>query len=336
MINFNKKILFLVGFLLFLLITLILVNLFYRGKTEQQPQPVISAQVEYPQIQVNQSDSQVIPLPNVDTLKLPQQLPIYQVIPRSPILEQTSEKLANSFGISRVASNADNDPVFISLPSQGEASYLWQKDNRSLVQFPKSGVFEFSAPLSQNSQPEDLQKAKETVLNLLAANNLLPSDYNLKADYILLPNFSLSNKDNFSIYRIILEPKVDNVPVLSYKSSGEMIIVYLSKDFSFFKFDYSFVSVNKIEQTIKLIPLNDLIDNIYTKKIAPSFIDLPNMVEYLDPTVSIKSVKIIKAEVIYYLSSRNDTILYPTYKITTEIQTEDGISGSAVYLLKAF
>lgn len=308
-----------------------------NGQKTQEISPIIRAEIEYPSVQVNYLNTSSVSNIKTPQSNLPNKLPIYQIIPHSQTTEQASEKIANSFGFRKNDSATDNTPIFISYPKEDGFTYTWHEGAKVLIQSSKSGVFELTAPFIPSNTPENSQAAKELVLNVLASNGLIPSSYDITIEHLLLPNFSISAPDNFSIYRVNITPKANGFAVLSYKNNGSPISAYINRDLTFFKFDYLYAPISKTNQMLNLKIADEAIKNILELKINPTFIYLPLGFDSIDPSsVQISKITINSVELVYYLDSKISEYLYPTYKITAAIETVDKNQGTATYLAPAY
>ena len=314
---------------------IIIIFLIVAGNLSRPPSPDVK-QTVYPALGIQYANPSISKDPKLDTLSFPNNLPLIKKVISQEDSDKKAKTVASSLGIEDQYEGIHTQTKLRKSVINGDEVYTWIDNDKLLTYYLKTGVFEYSSAYVESTLPTDEQRARETIISLLTKDALLPSEYQITVEFLKLPEFSLSTPNNFSLYKISLIPKLNNIPILTYKNNGQIITFLLNRDFSIFKGDYLYIPLQVISETISIRSFTDALNQVTKATIKPSFIDIPNL--YPEPdinSIAIINLTLINAELVYYINPKDEEVIYPTYKITANIQTKQGLAGTAIFMVSA-
>ena len=327
----NKRTSLLIIFLLIGVILLLVITILTRKSTQQlnNNRQTEEITVTFPYLNINYKSPVVTNA--INPTKKIENNPL--ILYKRNSVQQNGEKeairLTELLRIKPTINNGDNKSSSLSINVKGKNTYFAADENKLLTYYLDSGDFTYSGLYVGINEQNNPQKAKETALNFLSANSLLPSNYEI-----------VEEKNNLSLYNIGIIPKINNFMLLGFKNKGNLINVTINTDFSIFKIDYTHANIEPLSQTVNLKKEDSFIEEIYSLKTKPSFInfkELTNSSDDLSPDqINITRIDLRNVDLIYFISSEESELVVPTYRISADIETTTGSKGKAVYLFKAF
>lgn len=341
--NFNKATKILILILILGIILLGLLRLRFKQSTpEKTPSPVVSFTDQkqlspLPSQNINYSNPSVSSDPGLGIIDLPQSLPLYQKGTQT-FSDQKAKQIASSFNIEDNYSGFQTQSKLrVSKSINGDDVYIWVDDPKFLMLYPTRGTFEYSSEAKTTADKADDDKAKEMVTSFLTKNELLPNDYQILTEHLILDGFIVTTESNFTAYRIYITPKVEGLPLISYKNSKGAISFILNRDFSFFKIDYLYKPLEKASRMVTLKKPTGILSDIDSLKVKPSFIEFTSsQPEITLEEVSINKLNIKNIDLVYYFDDKaENTVIYPAYRVSGSFETTDKLKGTATFILPA-
>lgn len=329
----NKKYLFLIiASVLLLFVVIILFFLETGKKSTSQKNPVII----FPSQNINYSNPSISSNNSLGNIPIPTSLPVYQTISIEYDKDKRAKQIASAFGIEDQYDGIQTQTKL--RVSDNQNSYTWVDGDKLLLYNLNSGIFKYSSSFKENLDNKNDDKAKNTVISFLSTNNLLPNKYQITIEHLLLPSFTVIKGDNFSVYKILITPKTDELQVISNKNSGDAISVLLNKDFSFFKFNYTYTPLGKTTTLVKILNPKDVLSAVNNLQVKPSFINITSPhAETLPEDINITKLYIKTVELVYYYDPSNLTgFVYPVYKISADFEADSEMKGSVIYLVQSY
>lgn len=328
----DKKILFIIVFISLLILIVALLVIFLQKKPanpESKTLPHSDLNLKYKNPSINVQTS-------LTNLVIPDKLPILKRSLNQSIDLNNAQLIASAFGF------ADETKLEISQKNYRLSEYKglkiadWSEKDKFLVFTLSNGLFEYSSSLLEHGSNTTSTLAEKKVLEFLIQNHLLPDKYNTRVEYLKLPNLNVSNNNDFSLYKVIVSPIIENIPVISYKNSGSSIVFLLNKDLNIVKADYMYFPLTSTNEYVTIKKPEAVVGELKKLQIKPTTLNLDTNQDFVDiENTEIISLTVTQIDIVYYLDELSSTVT-PTYKITGNIVTSKEEDGSVTYLIPAY